>query len=102
ILTNMEENKVNEGAAIENAALEAEAKPAKPVKEAKPTREAKPVAEAPAKVANEDFDWNAFENDLDLYGGSKEAVEQKYDESLSNVQVGEVVEGTVVGITKRE
>src|SRR5699024_7471150 len=57
---------------------------------------------APAKVANEDFDWNAFENDLDLYGGSKEAVEQKYDESLSNVQVGEVVEGTVVGITKRE
>ena len=43
-----------------------------------------------------------YKLDIDLYGGNKEAVEQKYDESLSNVQVGEVVEGTVVGITKRE
>ncbi|WP_297450117.1 30S ribosomal protein S1 [uncultured Alistipes sp.] len=73
----MEENKVIEGAAVENAAPQ-------------------------AKVANEEFNWDVFENDLDLYGGSKEEVEKKYDESLSNVQVGEVVEGTVVGITKRE
>ena len=57
----MEENKVIEGAAVENAAPQ-------------------------AKVANEEFNWDVFENDLDLYGGSKEEVEKKYDESLSNVQ----------------
>ncbi len=76
----MEENKVIEGVAEQAAP---EAKPAK-------------------KVSNEDFNWDAFEHDLDVYGMPKEEVEKKYDESLSNVQVGEVVEGTVVGITKRE
>ena len=72
----MEENKVIEGAAVENAALEAEAKPAKPAKEAIPAKEAKPAEEAPKRVANEDFNWDAFENDLDLYGGNKEAAKE--------------------------
>ena len=55
------------------------------------------------KVANENFDWNAFENDLDLYGGqNKEAVTEAYDKTLSNIAVGEVVEGTVTEINKRE
>ncbi len=54
-------------------------------------------------VANESFDWNAFENDLDLYGGqSKEQVAEAYDQTLSNIAVGEVVEGTVSEINKRE
>ena len=54
-------------------------------------------------VANESFDWNAFENDLDLYGGqSKEQVSEAYDKTLSNIAVGEVVEGTVSEINKRE
>ena len=54
-------------------------------------------------VANEGFDWNAFENDLDLYGGqSKEQVTEAYDQTLSNIAVGEVVEGTVSEINKRE
>ncbi len=70
-----------------------------------------PVAEAPAKkakeakpvaVKNEEFDWNAFENDLGLYDQAKEVIEKKYDDTLSNVQVGEVVEGTVIGLNKRE
>ena len=51
---------------------------------------------------NEAFDWNAFENDLDLYGGSKESVADKYNESMLNVQVGEVIEGTVISVGKRE
>ena len=47
-------------------------------------------------VANEGFDWYAFENDLDLYGGqSKEQVAEAYGQTLSNIAVGEVVEGTV-------
>ena len=55
------------------------------------------------QVANENFDWNAFENELGLYGQtSKEDITAKYDESLSNILAGEVVEGTVTGITKRE
>lgn len=53
-------------------------------------------------VANENFDWNAFENELDLYDRSKEEIAGAYDQTLSKVQVGEVVEGTVVDINKRE
>ena len=54
-------------------------------------------------VANENFDWNSFENDLDLYGGqNKEEVTEAYDKTLSNIAVGEVVEGTVTEINKRE
>ena len=53
-------------------------------------------------VANENFDWNAFENELDLYDKSKEEIAGAYDQTLSKVQVGEVVEGTVVDINKRE
>ena len=54
-------------------------------------------------VANENFDWNAFENDMGLYGGqSKEQVSEAYGQTLSNIAVGEVVEGTVSEINKRE
>jgi len=53
-------------------------------------------------VANENFDWNAFENDLGVYNQPKEEIAAAYDKTLSNVTVGEVVEGTVTGITKRE
>ena len=54
-------------------------------------------------VANENFDWNSFENDLDLYGDqSKEQVAEAYGKTLSNVAAGEVVEGSVVEINKRE
>ena len=95
---NMEENKEMQEVAPEVAA---------PATETAPAVDQAPVAETPAnavekKVSNEDFDWNAFENDSVLYGGSKEEVAKKYDETLSNVQVGEVVEGTVIGVGKRE
>ena len=53
-------------------------------------------------VANENFDWNAFETDLGVYDQSKEAIEEAYGKTLSNVAVGEVVEGTVTEINKRE
>ena len=53
-------------------------------------------------VANENFDWNAFENDLAVYDQDKAAITEAYDKTLSNVNVGEVVEGTVTAITKRE
>ena len=53
-------------------------------------------------VANENFDWNAFENDLGVYNQSREEIADVYDKTLSNVAVGEVVEGTVTEIGKRE
>ena len=53
-------------------------------------------------VANENFDWNAFENDLNVYDQDKAQITEAYDKTLSNVNVGEVVEGTVTAITKRE
>ena len=53
-------------------------------------------------VANENFDWNSFENDLGVYNQPKEEIAAAYDKTLSNVTVGEVVEGTVTGLTKRE
>ena len=53
-------------------------------------------------VTNENFDWNAYENDLRVYDHPKEEIAEAYDKTLSNVNVGEVVEGTVTGITKRE
>ncbi len=53
-------------------------------------------------VANDQFDWNAFEQDLGVYDQPKEQIAAAYDKTLSNVNVGEVVEGTVTGITKRE
>ncbi|WP_288815443.1 30S ribosomal protein S1 [uncultured Alistipes sp.] len=53
-------------------------------------------------AANENFDWNAFENDLGVYSQSKDEIAAAYDKTLSNVNVGEVVEGTVTGLSKRE
>ena len=53
-------------------------------------------------VTNENFDWNAYENDLGVYDHPKEEIAEAYDKTLSNVNVGEVVEGTVTGITTRE
>ena len=53
-------------------------------------------------VTNENFDWNAFENDLGVYDQDKAQITEAYDKTLSNVNVGEVVEGTVTGVNKRE
>ncbi|MCC8088547.1 MAG: 30S ribosomal protein S1 [Rikenellaceae bacterium] len=55
-----------------------------------------------ASVPVENFDWNAYENDLGLYSEPKEAIAEQYDKTLSNIEVGEVVEGTVVILSKRE
>ncbi len=65
----------------------------------KAKKAAKEAAPAPSL---ESFDWNAYENDLGLYQESKEAIADKYDQTLSKVQVGEVVDGTVIGLSKRE
>ena len=59
----------------------------------------KPVLNA--SVAPEDFDWDAFEGG-DIYGADKAEVEAAYDKTLSKVGEGEVVEGVVTSLNKRE
>ncbi len=54
------------------------------------------------KVANENFDWNAFESESSLYDQPKEQIAEEYGKSMSNIAVGETVEGTVTEINKRE
>ena len=56
-----------------------------------------------ASVAIDNFDWNAFENDVDLYHGeNKDEIAEAYDKTLSNIQIGEVLEGSVIAISDRE
>ena len=54
-----------------------------------------------ASVAPEEFDWDAFESD-DVYGASVEEIAEQYNQTLSKVVEGEVVEGVVTSISKRE
>ncbi len=54
------------------------------------------------KVANENFDWAAFESESGLYPQSKEEIAAQYDNTMSNIAVGETVDGTVTEINKRE
>ncbi|MCC8035717.1 MAG: 30S ribosomal protein S1, partial [Rikenellaceae bacterium] len=99
-----------EVAAVENdenivAEVEAVEQAEKPIKaETKKTKaENKPEDETQAAPAsNEDFDWDSFEKGLGVYTEDREAIAKKYDDTLSNVQVGEVVEGTVISLNKRE
>ena len=54
-------------------------------------------------IANENFDWNAYETDADLYGQlGRDGAAAAYDQSLSNITAGEVVEGVVTSVNKRE
>ncbi|MDD4822095.1 MAG: 30S ribosomal protein S1 [Bacteroidales bacterium] len=48
------------------------------------------------------FDWEAYEKGEVLTDKSKEELEQTYDKTLSAVKSGEVVEGTVITMNKRE
>ncbi|MBO5980728.1 MAG: hypothetical protein J6Q12_09920, partial [Bacteroidales bacterium] len=68
--------------------------------EAAPAVETKKVA-LNVSVAPENFDWDAFEND-DVYGGDIATIAEQYNQILSKVVEGEVVEGEVTAITKRE
>ena len=49
-----------------------------------------------------DFDWAAFENGATETSQSHEELEKAYDQTLGRVNENEVVEGTVISISKRE
>ena len=51
---------------------------------------------------DDNFDWDAYANDAVVPASEKEALTQKYAETLSKVGEKEVVEGTVISMNKRE
>ncbi|MGB9746441.1 MAG: 30S ribosomal protein S1 [Bacteroidales bacterium] len=78
------------------------------VKEVKEENASVPEVEKSAQTGQvkknspEEFDWESFEKETDLYGGSKEHFAELYDKTLSTVAENEVVEGTVIAMNKRE
>ncbi|WP_052180803.1 30S ribosomal protein S1 [Alistipes sp. ZOR0009] len=63
---------------------------------------AKQFASKNASIPVDQFDWDAFESEQGLYDDSKDSILSKYDQTLSNVAVNEVVDGTVISMNKRE
>ena len=63
---------------------------------------AKKVAPVTTAGPEENFDWDAYENDAVVPASEKDALTQKYAETLSKVGEKEVVEGTVISMNKRE
>lgn len=63
---------------------------------------AKQFATKNASIPVDQFDWDAFESEQGLYDDSKENILTKYDQTLSNIAVNEVVDGTVIAMNKRE
>src|SRR5574344_526584 len=96
----MEENKTieQEAPVVEAPAVE-ETVAESPAVEAAPAAETKKVC-SNASVDPADFDWDAFENEGEY--GDRAKVAEAYEKTLTKVAEGEVVEGTVTAITKRE
>ena len=63
---------------------------------------AKKVAPVTTAEPEENFDWDAYENDAVVPASEKDALTQKYAETLSKVGEKEVFEGTVISMNKRE
>ena len=63
---------------------------------------AKKVAPVTTAEPEENFDWDAYENDAVVPASEKDALTQKYAETLSKVGEKEVVEGTVISMNQRE
>ena len=55
-----------------------------------------------ASVAPENFDWDAFEGSGVYSSSEKEEIRKAYDQTLSKIVEGEVVEGEVTALNKRE
>jgi small subunit ribosomal protein S1 len=63
-------------------------------------KQEKPVASAPKK---EEFDWDTFEKEVDGYSSEeRQELEKLYNDTMSTIGENEVIDGTVVAITKRE
>lgn len=55
-----------------------------------------------AKVGLENFDWSSYAEDNSYTPQERTELEKQYDQTLSSIAQNEVVEGTVIGMNKRE
>lgn len=100
----------NEQVEEQVVAVETEAPEAQPVNQ--PETVVEPVAveapvekkKAPATSAesDEDFDWDAYAKDEIVSSEDREALINRYSDTLTSVGEKEVVEGTVIAMNKRE
>jgi small subunit ribosomal protein S1 len=61
------------------------------------------LTERPALTEPGDFDWNSFEQDADDYSADdRKKLEEEYESSLKLIREKEVVDGTIVSVTKKE
>lgn len=65
-------------------------------------RDSEKGVRAPSVLSNEDFDWDAFEDEGVKTSPKHKEYEAMYDETLSTIAVDEVVQGTVIQMTSRE
>ena len=86
-MINQEEMASNE------ANVEETKKQVEPAKDEKPAEKVNPL---------EDFDWDAYAEEGGYSNDRKTELEAMYDETLSSVGEGEVVDGTVISMNKRE
>jgi small subunit ribosomal protein S1 len=97
-----EQEEKNAAPQAETTATPEEQVESTPVAEA-PAAPAPAMTERPALAEPGDFDWDAFEADVDDYSAEDRAsLETTYENSLNLIQEKEVVDGTVVSITKKE
>jgi small subunit ribosomal protein S1 len=75
--------------------------PEKPAKKA--SKKAEVAEEAPVAVAeNKPFDWEAYEHDITYSDADRQSLNEKYDNTLTQIAEKEVVMGSVVAKTKKE
>lgn len=72
-------------------------------KQVEPVKDQKPAEKTEGNVNPiEDFDWDAYAEEGGYSSNRKSELEAMYDETLSSVGEGEVVDGTVISMNKRE
>ncbi len=90
---------------VENTAEAVEAKSEAPAKEeAKaetPKKESKKAPE-PAPVPDKDFDWVGYEQGIEYSQDERKEYDNMYEGTLTQIAEKEVIQGTVVALTKKE
>lgn len=85
-----------ENVQVEETAKEASKKTEKPEKKDK-------ESVLDFATPDDDFDWDKIDEDVDSYDKSeRKEFEKMYDQTLSTITENEVIDGTVVSMTKRE
>ncbi|MGA0434648.1 MAG: 30S ribosomal protein S1 [Flavobacteriales bacterium] len=104
--TDQENNQEQEAAPAEEVVNEDAPQVEAAVAEESPESTKEPVQkleERPALAEPGEFDWEAYESESDDYDSKDRAeLETTYENSLNLIQEKEVVDGTIVSITKKE